>query len=215
MKTRAKVVFIRGDDSVGSVNDQRLVEIIGPNWRDITGAGKPPIPHQEGKYGISSPGYEHEKHWKDVHRRIAERPQQKQVYHYNGNVIDNHAFSESVTVASATPSSKSNSSKSNKIKQPERSGSSSVITGNDVVSSTNYGLENTSVLQSLDDSRMIDHDNVYSYLENTGTEARSFKPRRISEKIAGRSASQVFYVSSTPPPASPNTRKYTYCSPML
>lgn len=59
-KTMAKVVLINGDTSPGSPNDQKLVAIIGPDWREKTGAeGTRETPK-------SSPGYIHAKYWKEA-----------------------------------------------------------------------------------------------------------------------------------------------------
>lgn len=55
--TYAKVTLINGDTSPGSPNDLTLVELIGPDWREKTGAGgKRETPK-------SSPGYVHKLFW--------------------------------------------------------------------------------------------------------------------------------------------------------
>jgi len=54
------MVFITGDDQPGSTNDSIMCDIIGSNWRSITGA------HQHRADAHSSPGYTHSKHWRRV-----------------------------------------------------------------------------------------------------------------------------------------------------
>jgi len=54
------MVFINGDDQRGSVNDSIMCDIIGPNWRSITGA------HQRRLDAQCSPGYVHSHHWRRV-----------------------------------------------------------------------------------------------------------------------------------------------------
>jgi hypothetical protein len=40
-ETAAKVVFVRGDVAAGSANDRLLCELVGPRWRELTGATRP------------------------------------------------------------------------------------------------------------------------------------------------------------------------------
>lgn len=62
-KTVSKLIIINGDTSDGSANDMKLKEIIGPNWKDLSGVGKPR------QAGIS-PGYNHEVYWPTVLERV-------------------------------------------------------------------------------------------------------------------------------------------------
>ena len=63
-KTVSKVIFISGDVSEGSANDMHLKDIIGNNWKELTGAGQPIYQPN------SSPGYRHEIYWPTVIERI-------------------------------------------------------------------------------------------------------------------------------------------------
>ena len=63
-KTAAKVVFISGSAEEGSENDLKLKEIIGDNWRELTGADQPVL----SLYG--SPGYNHDAYWATVSTRL-------------------------------------------------------------------------------------------------------------------------------------------------
>lgn len=192
VKTRSKIVFIRGEDGAGTANHQKLVQIIGPKWRQITGAGKPPDPEQVGKYGPTSPGYDHDRHWRDVHRRIAARPAATRVYAADGKVIDNQRdrcedIDVSAKAAAAVPGQKS----------LKRTGT----------------LTNKTVLQSLNDSGMIDP-RIYTYLENAHAPPAGVSRPSIASH--GRSPSEVFTAPSPAPPASPNhQRRYKYCAPTL
>lgn len=62
-KTAAKLVFITGDTCVGSANDVTLCSLIGPHWRDTTGA------EMEIVETGCSPGYDHKIQWKKVLER--------------------------------------------------------------------------------------------------------------------------------------------------
>ena len=59
-RTASKVVLISGDSSVGSDSSNLLNEIIGANWRTLTGAEQARITPE------SSPGYDHEVYWSRV-----------------------------------------------------------------------------------------------------------------------------------------------------
>ena len=67
--TVSKVTFIRGDVSDGSSNDLLLKNIIGDNWKELTGATQPIYAPR------SSPGYKHDVYWpahvERVKRRVA------------------------------------------------------------------------------------------------------------------------------------------------
>jgi hypothetical protein len=56
-KTAGKMVFIIGDVSDGSENDKTMKELIGDNWKILTGADQPV--HKPG----ASPGYDHDNFW--------------------------------------------------------------------------------------------------------------------------------------------------------
>lgn len=56
-KTVSKLIFITGDVSDGSENDLKLRELIGDNWKILTGAEQPVV-----KTGCS-PGYDHSQYW--------------------------------------------------------------------------------------------------------------------------------------------------------
>jgi hypothetical protein len=71
-KTATKIVFASGDDSEGSPNDVLLTDILGPDWRAITGAGG------ARESSASSPGYAHEANWRrtledELNWRLAHR----------------------------------------------------------------------------------------------------------------------------------------------
>ena len=40
-KTRSKVVFMSGDLGEGGANDRLMRDLVGDDWKDLTGAGKP------------------------------------------------------------------------------------------------------------------------------------------------------------------------------
>jgi hypothetical protein len=74
-KTVSKVIFIRGDVSPGSRNDETLTAIIGSHWRELTGATQPV--HIEG----CSPGYQHDEFWPQLMERVTrvqEREREKE-----------------------------------------------------------------------------------------------------------------------------------------
>ena len=63
-KTVSKILFINGDVSDGSENDIKLKNVIGENWKVLTGAEQ--LVHDYG----SSPGYKHGDYWPTVTQRI-------------------------------------------------------------------------------------------------------------------------------------------------
>jgi hypothetical protein len=65
-KTANKMIFLSGDMSDGSENDLRMRELIGDNWKQLTGAEQPLLAP------LSSPGYDHGKHWENVMRNLEE-----------------------------------------------------------------------------------------------------------------------------------------------
>lgn len=197
IKTRSKIVFVRGDDAIGTENDQKLNKIIGPNWRELTGSGQDPIPDQVAKYGRTSPGYNHDAHWNFVHRRIAARPTHGRIYTSSGKVTDNNVFGGDegnvITMSSDVTSVKSSS-----FSFSSRSENSSSLSP-----------------QCLNDSTMIDS-NVYSYLENM--HAPPLAAERKGLGIGDRSPSQIFQVpvaTSIPPPSPNNRSRYKYIAPTL
>lgn len=66
-KTAAKMVFITGDVSDGSANDKLLRELIGDDWKVLTGAEQPIL--QKTK-PASSPGYLHSQQWPALMKRV-------------------------------------------------------------------------------------------------------------------------------------------------
>lgn len=66
-KTAAKMVFITGDVSDGSKNDLLLKEIIGDNWKVLTGAEQPVLQQTNPP---SSPGYNHSVMWPALMKRV-------------------------------------------------------------------------------------------------------------------------------------------------
>jgi len=58
--TAGKVVFLNGDDSAGSANDEKMKALLGDGWRQWTNAGAPPV------FDGCSPGYDHRSHWPQV-----------------------------------------------------------------------------------------------------------------------------------------------------
>jgi hypothetical protein len=63
-RTVSKVVFITGDVSDGSKNDQQLRSIIGDDWKVLTGAEQPQTSSK------ISPGYKHDDYWPTVSERL-------------------------------------------------------------------------------------------------------------------------------------------------
>jgi hypothetical protein len=61
------MVFITGDVSDGSKNDLLLRDIIGPNWKVLTGAEQPIL---QQTVPASSPGYCHAKFWPSFMKRV-------------------------------------------------------------------------------------------------------------------------------------------------
>jgi len=59
-KTVSKIIFIGGDVSEGSENDQVLVELLGEDWKRLTGADQ----HRFEKH--LSPGYLHRAYWPTI-----------------------------------------------------------------------------------------------------------------------------------------------------
>jgi len=62
-KTVNKIVFLSGDVSTGSENDIRMRDLIGADWKRLTGADMPVL--KEG----CSPGYDHATFWPKVLER--------------------------------------------------------------------------------------------------------------------------------------------------
>jgi hypothetical protein len=60
--TLDKVAFVSGDVSAGSANDARLAGVIGPRWRELTGAGLPVLAPR------CSPGFHPDFFWHAVER---------------------------------------------------------------------------------------------------------------------------------------------------
>jgi hypothetical protein len=65
-KTANKMIFLSGDMSDGSENDLRMRELIGDNWKVLTGAEQPTLSKN------MSPGYDHEKHWPSVMQNLTD-----------------------------------------------------------------------------------------------------------------------------------------------
>ena len=65
--TFSKVVVINGDVSKGTPNDKILTELIGEEWRDMTGAESPRLRSD------SAPGYDHAANWAVVKAEYAKR----------------------------------------------------------------------------------------------------------------------------------------------
>lgn len=65
-KTASKVVFIYGDVSDGGDNDKLLQQVIGENWKVLTGAEQPILAKN------NSPGYDHSIYWPTVMQRYEE-----------------------------------------------------------------------------------------------------------------------------------------------
>jgi hypothetical protein len=61
------MLFITGDVSEGSKNDALLREVIGPNWRELTGAEQPVLQKTN---PASSPGYLHSRYWPMLMQRV-------------------------------------------------------------------------------------------------------------------------------------------------
>lgn len=71
-KTAGKVVFIIGDVSEGSANDLKMKELIGDNWKVLTGA------EQEVLSPGCSPGFSHSSYWPDLMSRLKTVQQKEQ-----------------------------------------------------------------------------------------------------------------------------------------
>ena len=69
-KTANKMVFVIGDVSEGSENDLLMKRLIGDNWKTLTGA------EQEVVRRGNSPGYNHEKFWPTVRKRLDQYEQE-------------------------------------------------------------------------------------------------------------------------------------------
>jgi hypothetical protein len=63
-RTIDKLVFIQGDISDGSANDLLMKNIIGENWKVLSGACQPVLVPK------CSPGFGHKTYWPTVHERI-------------------------------------------------------------------------------------------------------------------------------------------------
>ena len=72
-KTLSKVIFITGDITDGSPNDMQLRDVIGDNWRELTGAGEPVAAQawspKAKRMVDASPGFDVEVYWPDVQAR--------------------------------------------------------------------------------------------------------------------------------------------------
>jgi hypothetical protein len=66
-KTVSKMIFITGDVSDGSENDKYLRDLVGDDWKVLTGAEQPVL--QKTK-PTSSPGYLHAKAWPALMKRV-------------------------------------------------------------------------------------------------------------------------------------------------
>ena len=66
-RTRAKVLFMSNDSTVGGSNDVQLTEILGEQWRSLTGADQPLYAPN------SSPGYNHSEYWPKTMKRVQKR----------------------------------------------------------------------------------------------------------------------------------------------
>lgn len=62
MISSPQVVFISGDASPGSPNDRRLSAVVGPRWRELTGADRPVLARG------CSPGFHVGAYWPCVER---------------------------------------------------------------------------------------------------------------------------------------------------
>jgi hypothetical protein len=64
-KTVSKLVFILGDVSDGSDNDVKMKDLVGDDWRVLTGAGQPVL-----RAGCS-PGFDFSEYWPTIEARLA------------------------------------------------------------------------------------------------------------------------------------------------
>ena len=97
-KTAAKMIFITGDVSDGSANDKLLRELIGPNWKVLTGAEQPIL--QKTK-PASSPGYLHSVHWENLMKRV-EVVQEREKIERESRAITSKARVESSVASDMT-----------------------------------------------------------------------------------------------------------------
>ena len=103
-KTVSKVIFLVGDDAEGTDNDTTMRNIIGDNWRTLTGAGQPVL------VPGCSPGFDFQVYWKDVMARVSNLQQQEAIAAQK-NVIRAHGLEEVLADLSlSTPSSSPSSS---------------------------------------------------------------------------------------------------------
>lgn len=72
-KTASKVFLLSGDISSGSSNDEVMKKIVGTQWKELTGAGKPsltkPFSPKAKKHIDASPGFDVETYWPTVMSR--------------------------------------------------------------------------------------------------------------------------------------------------
>jgi hypothetical protein len=61
-KTVSKMIFISGDVSSGTENDTLMQNLVGSNWKELSGAEQPVV--QQG----CSPGFNHATYWKNILR---------------------------------------------------------------------------------------------------------------------------------------------------
>lgn len=72
-KTASKVFLLSGDISSGSPNDEVMEKLVGVQWKELTGAGKPsltkPFSPKAKKHIDASPGFDVETYWPTVMSR--------------------------------------------------------------------------------------------------------------------------------------------------
>lgn len=78
-KTAAKLIFVTGDVSDGSANDEQMQSMIGPHWKILTGAGQPVL-----RRG-NTPGFHNDIYWPMAMRRAAQLRQRDQAALLQGN----------------------------------------------------------------------------------------------------------------------------------
>ena len=84
-KTVSKIYFIIGDCSPGTRNHEILSTVIGENWKDLTGVGKP----RTGGKNIS-PGFDKDVYWKNVVEEENIDNQLKEFLAKNNSETSNH-----------------------------------------------------------------------------------------------------------------------------
>lgn len=98
------MLFITGDVSEGSANDALLREVIGPRWRELTGAEQPVLQKTRPP---SSPGYLHSRYWPMLMERVKKLQERElaaeHIQHLSKQVSKQPAEKEGAAFESTAP----------------------------------------------------------------------------------------------------------------